>query len=500
MKIIDANHIHHKKIESDVCIIGAGPAGISLAGKLAVSGLNIIIAESGGIERDDKVNELNSQKITSNFTYRESQSLRNRQIGGTANIWAGRVVPFSFDDILDEEWGDLQVNVLPFYADAFRIFGIDEKIRNQHSQNKNELYAYWAHEMERFNMRSEMLKKNDEVCVYHYLTCVGEPVFEGDQIRRMTFKNRKGDKIPIESKYFVFAMGAIENSRMLLLFRKSLNKEGRDKLRNTGKFVMDHPRVWHGNVENRSERSVISRYQIKKLEEGFYKTGIRNKPKSSRVYCNLMRKGTGLNKLLDMIPSESFQVSFLKFLMREKGILKVTTNEMLKWPLIGQSKYFKNSFKHSFNNDSNEGFYTMTYCEQRPRETNEIILTKTKDEYEVPIPRLHNRIHEEELREVSEFYNHLKDFFKSMDCRFDYDPVHLSNPSNYVDASHIMGGTRYSAYPAKSVLRKDLSVIKIPNLYVTGSSVFPTSGVENPTHLIVSLSCYLADVLKRKLV
>jgi choline dehydrogenase-like flavoprotein len=59
-----------------------------------------------------------------------------------------------------------------------------------------------------------------------------------------------------------------------------------------------------------------------------------------------------------------------------------------------------------------------------------------------------------------------------------------------------MGGTRYSADKAKSVLNQDLSLIGVPNLHVLGSSVFPTGGVENPTHSILCLALYLAKALK----
>ncbi|MDR9366610.1 MAG: FAD-dependent monooxygenase [Balneolaceae bacterium] len=78
MKLFDANNIHQEKIESDVCIVGAGPAGISLAVKLRNSGLNVVIAESGGLKKNDRANDLNCLDIKSNFIYRDGESERNR--------------------------------------------------------------------------------------------------------------------------------------------------------------------------------------------------------------------------------------------------------------------------------------------------------------------------------------------------------------------------------------------------------------------------------------
>lgn len=498
MKILDANNIHQEKIESDVCIIGAGPAGIVLAMKLRNSGLNVVIAESGGVKKSDRANHLNSLEIKSNFSYREGDSERNRQLGGTANLWTGRVVPFVFDEILDEEWKGLKEKVEPFYDDAFTVLGIDPEIQNKDEHKKSELYAYWAHKTERFNYNSELLDKNENVRIYCNLTCIGDPVFENGMIHEHIFKNRNNDFVKIESKCFVFAMGTVENVRMLLMIREKLVRNLRDKIKNTGRFMMDHPRIWHGDVMRLSERSSISRYQIKREKRGLYKTGIRNKPGSSRVYCNLMRRRSRVNSLIDFIPSESYQYSFRKLLAREKGILKASFNEILKWPLISESNGLNQSLENFFNRDPDRIFDLMTYFEQRPWEENHIRLRKENDRNGLPIPSLENNLHQGELKEAANFYAFLESYLRDLNCQVNYDLEYLTNPANYTDAAHLMGGTRYSNQPERSVLEKDLSVKGIPNLHITGSSAFPTSGVENPTHLIVSLSCYLAEVLKRK--
>lgn len=497
MKIIDSNNVHQKSIEADVCIIGAGPAGITLASKLAGSGVNVIIAESGGIERDKKLNHLNSLSIDSNFRYRHGTSERNRQIGGTANLWAGRVVPFRFDPVLDEEWGALKDAVFPYYGATFRIFGIDPDIQHEQQDSECELVAYWADKTERFNIGSELLKKNKNGCIYHHLTCIGEPEYSGDKINRLTFINGKREKLYVNSSCFVFAMGAIENSRMLLVIHEQLQKKNRTH-RNTGKYIMDHPRIWHGKVISLSKTSEISQYQIKRNDHGLYKTGIRNSPESTRVYCNLMKKTNRFNVLLNRIPSESFRVSFRKLLMREKGMAKTIANESLRLPVVRHSKNFRKFLMRTFNHDSQRIFHVMTYCEQRPRDENNIVLKDKLDRNGLPIPLLKNNLHKSELNEVVGFFAALDDWLGTVDCRWEYDLQYILNPENYTDASHVIGGTRYSVNQEKAVVQKDLSVIGIPNLYMAGSSVFPTSGVENPTHLIVSLSCYLADVLKKK--
>lgn len=498
MKFFDANNIHQEKIESDVCIIGAGPAGIALAVKLRDSGLNVVIAESGGLKKNDRANDLNFLDIKSNFIYRDGESERNRQIGGTANLWTGRVVPFVFKELLDKEWEGLRENVLPYYDDAFKIFGIDPSIKNTCQENDGELYAYWAQKTERFNYKSQLFDNNNNVGVYYNLSCVGDPVFKGKEIQELAFMNRKQEKILIKSDCFVFAMGTIENVRLLLMIREKLAEFQKCELKNVGRFMMDHPRIWHGDVQRLTDETAISGYQIKRDRWGFYKTGIRNEPGNCRVYCNFMKSRSRLNTLIDFIPSESFQYSFKKLLTREKGVFKSSASQLLALPLIRKWRGVNTMLENYFNDDQELNFNIMTYCEQRPREENHLKLKNEKGKNGLPIPVLINHMHESELEEVLNFYSFLKDYLQRFNCRLTYDSKYLLNPVNYTDAAHLMGGTRYSNESDKSVLEKDLSVKGIQNLHVSGSSVFPTSSVENPTHLIVSISCYLAEVLTRK--
>ena len=59
-----------------------------------------------------------------------------------------------------------------------------------------------------------------------------------------------------------------------------------------------------------------------------------------------------------------------------------------------------------------------------------------------------------------------------------------------------MGTTRMSADPAQGVVDADCRVHGMANLYVAGSSVFPTCGSANPTLTIVALALRLAAHLK----
>jgi choline dehydrogenase-like flavoprotein len=70
-------------------------------------------------------------------------------------------------------------------------------------------------------------------------------------------------------------------------------------------------------------------------------------------------------------------------------------------------------------------------------------------------------------------------------------------PSTLRGGRHHMGTTRMHSNPRRGVVDPDGRVHGISNLYVTGSSVFPTSGSANPTLTIVALALRLVEHLKR---
>ncbi len=74
------------------------------------------------------------------------------------------------------------------------------------------------------------------------------------------------------------------------------------------------------------------------------------------------------------------------------------------------------------------------------------------------------------------------------------------NPPALIEGNfHHLGTTRMHVDPAHGVVDADCRVHGMRNLYVAGSSVFPTYGCSNPTLTVVALALRLADHLKKQL-
>jgi choline dehydrogenase-like flavoprotein len=68
---------------------------------------------------------------------------------------------------------------------------------------------------------------------------------------------------------------------------------------------------------------------------------------------------------------------------------------------------------------------------------------------------------------------------------------------NYFPANHHSGTTRMSTSPKSGVANGQCKVHGVNNLFLTGSSLFPTTGCANPTFTIVALALRLSDHIRQ---
>ena len=81
----------------DICIVGTGPAGISVAKKLLDSGLKVVMLESGGMVPESEYQQLTKGE-NSGPSFLSLDASRLRCFGGASILWAGVCAPFKSDD------------------------------------------------------------------------------------------------------------------------------------------------------------------------------------------------------------------------------------------------------------------------------------------------------------------------------------------------------------------------------------------------------------------
>jgi choline dehydrogenase-like flavoprotein len=138
-----------------------------------------------------------------------------------------------------------------------------------------------------------------------------------------------------------------------------------------------------------------------------------------------------------------------------------------------------------------------TQAEQAPNPDSRITLGNDRDRYGVPRPVLDWRMTSADLESIRRSEDliaaelELAGFGRIERRLNEEDP-----PVVFEGNHHHMGTTRMHPDPKRGVVDADGRVHGVRNLYVTGTSVFPTGGYINPTYTVVALAIRLGDHLK----
>ena len=118
-------------IHADVCIVGSGPAGLTIASELGGSGAHVLILESGGLQEDAAADALNEFESVGQPRVVTGWKTRNRVFGGTSHTWSGRCAEFDDIDYAPRDWvphsgWDIaRAELAPFIRRAARHLGLE---------------------------------------------------------------------------------------------------------------------------------------------------------------------------------------------------------------------------------------------------------------------------------------------------------------------------------------------------------------------------------------
>src|SRR5689334_16500427 len=105
MRVFDLKHFEDlSPLESDLCIVGTGPAGLSIASEFASTGIRVLLVESGGFEDETKTQALYEIESTGAPRTINQELIRRRILGGSSHVWSGRCAPFDPLDFEERSW------------------------------------------------------------------------------------------------------------------------------------------------------------------------------------------------------------------------------------------------------------------------------------------------------------------------------------------------------------------------------------------------------------
>jgi choline dehydrogenase-like flavoprotein len=523
--------------EHEICVVGSGIAGILLVMELSRTGKDICMIESGAWTPDDDTQSLYALNNVG-YPIRKHYQSRIRYFGGSCNIWAGRAMIYNEIDLLSRPWLDSSgwpvdfAELDRYYASAARYLNLPsyDKLKPAswqaklsdfeasliQSANFKTNVSLFAKAPVRFGYKSKYyraVKNSKNITLYINSNVVNLQLNEPlSRVVRMDVACLNGVRYTVKPKKVVLACGGLENTRILMASDKQMPHGIGNQNGLLGRYYMDHPRAVFGRVKL-TRRLKLDHMLGMPVRGGKMQLGI--------ALSDKIQAGEGLlNNYLSLEPGYSIgsmelYESFVKLMKRllRKGysgkrfdfknpemaevpemIYLLTPKELL--PHFMYYTYYKYSriAKNVFTKLTHLSI--VNYSEQEAINASRVYLDGEKDKLGMPKLILDWKVSDRSLKSSLRLMHLLDEHFRMHEAGHIEEDLTEIKTLPYTDASHHLGTTRMSADPKTGVVDANCQVHGVDNLYVAGSSVFPTAGHANPTLTIAAMSLRLADHLK----
>ncbi len=509
----------------DVCIIGAGAAGIVLGLELAASGKSVSILESGGLDFDADINDLSIGEIGPRH-YDDLNVCRLRYLGGTTNHWGGWCRPFSDIELQHRDWIPLSgwpfdnEHLAKYYPKASKYCQLKTDSFDPSSAAKSlndpatvelplsetsfDTTIYRFSPPTRFGEEYlEGIKQATNIDLYLNANVLNlELSHDANSVKNVNVGTLSDVRFGITAKRFVLATGGLENARLLLLSNNVATRGIGNQHDLVGRYFMEHAVVDIGVLAPSSDFSLnFYNSRIGYHELGFVGSFQLNDEAQIKERINSARVDlTGFSE-----GESSDGAKSLKKLMYEvrQGRWPDDLGKHLRNIAVDIDDVAKAVYGHLTSEARDAQFYSAQLSlEQEPNPSSRVELSTQKDALGLNQIKLDWRLTKNDYRTVEKT---AELFAQSMGAanigrvRLDIDKSGLNGwPEDLAWGWHHMGTTRMSDDPTTGVVDRQCRVHGVENLYVAGSSVFPTSGAGVPTLTIVALAIRLADHLNEK--
>ena len=520
-------------VTTDVCVLGAGAAGITIAHELAKSALRVCLVEGGGMQYEFQDSQTLYQGDNSGVPI-SFLGGRLRFFGGTTNHWGGRCAPLQDIDFRRRDWvahsgwpidrADLD----SYYARAQKIAGFTTPWRSDAetmAYMKVALPATTAQWIEPFLWRYAPAMK--DALVWNWANAYRQDLRESSnvrvllhanftefatedrrtRVRSMTVASLNGVTATISAKCFVLCCGGIENARLLLLGEAQNGAAFGNENDLVGRFFMQHPRGPAGLIVSPERMSAVQeQFNILRDPDGLQvEIGLALSPESQEKEQLL-----NCSAVLQYQGDPESGVTAAQDIWRSLLTGRWAPNMGEKAALIaGDFPAFIQSVEHRASSGrtlATEGAagvpsrsaIVLIDLEQAPNPESRITLAEDRDPLGLRRAKANWTLGELERRTAKRFISYIATDFARLGigrCRIEpwlqNDSLPIADALN--ETYHYIGTTRMADDPHEGVVDSNCEVHGMKNLYVAGSSVFPTAGQANPTFTLVALALRLAD-------
>jgi len=547
--IEDANTLESGiRLETDLCIVGAGAAGITLALQFEHRRERVLLLESGGLRPERATQALYEGAIAAGSPHPPLARYRRRVFGGSTQIWGGRCVPFDPIDFETRPWAPgsawpfSYADILPFYENAAELCETGEFAFSapaafpagmQNPLFPSGLDHFSETSIERFSCptnfaarygRRLKAARNITVLLHANATEICTTA-DGSAVAALSVKTLAHRHLVVHAKNTVLAAGGLEVPRLLLVSRDRHPHGIGNANDQVGRNYMTHiagtigeitlpagaPRpIFYQRAADGAycrRRFALTETAQRELQVGNFIARLHH----PRLHDPAHRTGA-LSAVFLAKPFIGFEyASRLHGQTRLSIAARVAHARNILGDLPGVAAFAAHWLRHrtlaarkfpSLAVHPRHGRYSLDFhAEQAPNPESRITLTDAYDALGLPKIHLDWRPSEADFRTVGISLAALaSDFAKSRCASLHYDPadVAISVVRDGAYGGHHIGTARISLSPRDGVVDANCRVHGMKNLFIAGSAVFPSSSQANPTLTIVAMTLRLAERLMQK--
>ena len=505
-------------LEGDLCIVGAGAAGISMALQWIDSPLKVLLLEGGGFEFEPAMQDLYRGEIVGQ-PYFPLQSARLHYFGGTTGHWAGfcsTYDPIDFETrpwVPHSGWPIRREELDPFYARAQHLLdlGPNEWDAVQWGRRDPGLVplpvdqrVVWT-KMWQFSpptrfgakYRAAIVGSRNVHLYTHANVCEVKANEAMTAVQGLRIRMLGGKEFHVRARHYVLACCSIQNARLLLASNRQASAglgNGHDMV---GRYFMEH-------IEMPSAELVLAKPESARMKMYAFDWGRTKARGELALGAQVQREHGILNGTASLeagVLGEQVKSTFQSLTPQVVDAMRRRSEgENLGPSPIQSSKPTTDSAAAA----PQRFFHLMTRQEQAPNPDSRVTLGTEKDALGMPRAKLDWRFTDLDKRSIRTFYQLLgRELGRTGLGRVQIRDWLLDDdrtwPASISGGWHHMGTTRMHADPRQGVVDANCRVHGIGNLHVAGASVYPTAGAANPTLTLVALSLRLSDHLKSTL-
>ncbi len=529
-----------KTLETEICIIGAGAAGITMALEFERAGIDCILLESGGEVRDEATSDLYRGESVG-LPYDFADGSRSRFLGGSSNCWGGFCRPWDQDAFEHRDWVNAsgwpigRADLDPFYTRAHRVLKVPAE---------NYRPGYWVDSLAaqaESGLKADRLKplrlpldasqvedivshfspplnlgreyRPDLAAARHVSLMLWANVVDiqcnpwGSTVELVRVKTLSGSSFAVKARTFVLAAGGIENARLLLASNRQQAAGVGNRYDLVGRYFQDHPRFFNGSVEFTEPYRHNPLYDIKFhcIADDLSIGGARLSGQL-RLPFEIQRRECLLDAQVwfrSLYPGEGDETVRALYRLRQRLRRKWSPTAGLPADLAALVSHPLDATLYTYAHTTGSRQLVRSVAmemiaEPEPDADCRVTLSDEVDALGMRRSKIDWRLSKNVVRTVDRTFELIaRELRSSGAARVKLDPpiAEAGWSSDLEGTYHHMGATRMHDSPRMGVVDRNCQLHGVGNFYIAGSSVFPTSSSNHPTMTLIALALRLSDRL-----